>query len=211
MTVGKNALSAIPRNHLTIISNQSAERRGLESINKERTRHNAPKIPDTCANQGHAPERKHHYREHSSRPVFLAQHSKGRRAKNVWHIEYRQDYIVLISLETQILVKLATCFCIPEIAFIKSKFLTTLAIRFNKNVTGREIKTYALNRYMSARTGNSLRSNRLQRALSAAGSIIRAVSSVDPSSVKETDSKRFSTSSVLESSSAIVSNILSLH
>lgn len=130
MTEGKNALSAIPRNHLTIISDQSSERSrgggegggaGLKSINKELTRHNTPKTTDTCANQSHAPERKHHYREHPGRSIFLAQHSKGRRAKNVWHVEYRQECIVLISMETQIYVKPATCFRIPEIAFIKSK------------------------------------------------------------------------------------------
>lgn len=71
------------------------------------------------------------------------------------------------------------------------------------DVFGRELKTYALNRYMSARTGNNLRSNRLQRARSAAESIIRAVTSVDPSSAKETDSERFSISAGLGSSSAI--------
>lgn len=134
MTEGKNALSAIPKNHLTIVSDQSSKRSrvGSESINKELTRHNTPKITDTCANQSHAPERKHHYRERSSRSVFLAQHPKRRRAKNVWHVEYRQKYIVLISLETQIIVKLFTCFRIPEIAFIKSKITTTLAIRFQQ-------------------------------------------------------------------------------
>lgn len=82
MTEGKNALSAIPKNHLTIVSDQSSKRSrvGSESINKELTRHNTPKITDTCANQSHAPERKHHYWERSSRSVFLAQHSKRRRA-----------------------------------------------------------------------------------------------------------------------------------
>lgn len=74
-------------------------------------------------------------------------------------------------------------------------------------IFGRELNTYALNRYMSARTGNNLRSNRLQSASSAAGSIIRAVCSVDPSSAKETDSERFSVSEGLESISAIVSVI----
>jgi hypothetical protein len=117
LVVCHNSWYRSKNSHCLIVDDKREEGRFAHS-QEPTDSHQSAKVLHRDNHQRASSKAKHHTRQHSTRSVLLSQCGKERCSKHIRHVENRQEGVVLVTLEVEILSQTSS-FGISHVGFVQ--------------------------------------------------------------------------------------------